>query len=87
MGYKIEFRKRAKEEFEYFVKHDKVILNKILKLIEDIKLHPHTGLGKPEALKNNLSGHWSRRITKEHRLVYKIDGDTIVIVASCRFHY
>ena len=87
MVYDVIFSNRALKEFEYFVKHDKVILNKILKLIEDIKLHPHTGLGKPEALKNNLSGHWSRRITKEHRLVYKIDGDTIVIVASCRFHY
>lgn len=87
MEYKIEFRKRAKEEFEHFEKHDKKIFLKILQLLEDIKLHPYSGLGKPEALRNTLSGYWSRRITKEHRLVYRIKDNIIIVISSCRFHY
>ncbi|TAL09336.1 MAG: Txe/YoeB family addiction module toxin, partial [Nitrospirae bacterium] len=48
--------------------------------------HPHTGLGKPEPLKGDLSGYWSRRITKEHRLVYKVEKN-VLSIAQCRFHY
>ena len=83
----IKFELRARKEYEFFKKHDKNILCKIIELLENIKLHPYSGLGKPEPLKHQLSEYWSRRITKEHRLVYKIEGDVIIIIASCRSHY
>ncbi len=83
----IKFETRARKEYEFFKKNDKNTLRKIIQLIENIKITPYEGLGKPEALKNNLSGYWSRRINQEHRLVYKIEDNTIIIVASCRFHY
>src|ERR1700761_374961 len=65
-------------------------LKKINALIEDIKRNPFRGLGKPEALKSTLSGWWSRRITQEHRLVYRVSGkrsEHVVEVAQCRYHY
>jgi toxin YoeB len=65
---------------------NKGIARKITSLIKDIARSPFTGLGKPEPLKHELSGYWSRRITDEHRLVYKVDNDTITIL-SCKFHY
>ena len=65
---------------------DKKIAKKVMSLIKDIKRTPYIGLGKPEALKHELSGYWSREITKEHRLVYKLDGETIEIL-SCKYHY
>ena len=83
----IEFRPRSQEEIAWFMKHDKKLYLKIRTIIEDIKLHPYSGLGKPEALRFELSGYWSRRINREHRLVYKVEGDLIIIIASCRFHY
>ena len=55
-------------------------------LLEDVMEHPSTGIGKPEALKHELSGCYSRRINKEHRLVYKLEKSTIVVL-SCRYHY
>lgn len=65
---------------------DRRILRKINLLITDILRHPMEGVGKPEALKHELSGAWSRRITDEHRLVYVFDEETVTI-ASCRGHY
>jgi toxin YoeB len=65
---------------------DKKIAKKIMTLIKDIKHNPYAGLGKPEPLKHGLSGYWSREITKEHRLVYRVDGETIEIL-SCKYHY
>jgi len=62
------------------------VRDKIRTLIEDIQRHPYTGLGKPEPLKRNLRGFWSRRITREHRLVYRIEAG-VVQIAQCRFHY
>lgn len=59
---------------------------RINRLIEDTRQTPFTGLGKPEPLKHELSGYWSRRITDEHRLVYKID-DGRIVIAQCRYHY
>ena len=82
-----QFKPRAQKEMAWFMKHDKTLYRKIQELLEDIQLHPYTGLGKPEALKYELSSYWSRRITIDHRLVYKIEGDTIIIIASCKFHY
>ena len=60
--------------------------DKINTLIDDIPRHPFTGLGKPEPLKRNLRGFWSRRITREHRLVYRIE-QGVLQIAQCRFHY
>jgi toxin YoeB len=65
---------------------NKAVQKRITLLLQDIKKHPFNGIGKPEALKYNLSGYWSRRITSEHRLVYKVEANEI-IVASCKFHY
>jgi len=65
---------------------DKKVLKKINALIKDIKRDPFDGIGKPEALKYELSGCWSRRITDEHRLVYEVSSYSIVII-SCQYHY
>jgi toxin YoeB len=83
----LRFEKRAQKELKWMEKHEKILLIKVNILIEDIKLHPYSGIGKPEALRFELSGYWSRRINREHRLVYKVEGDLIIIIASCRFHY
>jgi len=67
-------------------KEDKRLLAKVWELIIDISKHPFEGIGKPEPLKGNFSGYWSRRINEKHRLVYKVDEQTILIVA-CYGHY
>lgn len=82
----ISFTSDAYKDYQNWKKEDKKIFSKIGSLIKDIKCSPFQGLGKPEPLKHNLSGYWSRRITREHRLVYKVKKDTIFI-ASCKFHY
>ena len=74
------------ESFYQWTLIDKKIAKKIAELIRDIQRNPTGGIGKPEPLKENLAGYYSRRINKEHRLVYKIEGDTIIIV-SCKDHY
>jgi toxin YoeB len=70
----------------YWQQIDKRVLKKINQLIKDIQREPFEGIGKPEPLKHQLSGYWSRRITDEHRLVYEIYEDSLAI-ASCRYHY
>lgn len=82
----IAFTPDAFKEFTGWAKQDKKIYRKIISLINDVLREPFTGLGKPEPLKHELKGCWSRRITDEHRLVYKVT-DTEVIIVSCRFHY
>lgn len=76
----------AWEEFEYWTFHDKKILKRILQLLKDIDRNGYVGLGKPEPLKRNLSGYWSRRIDDCNRIVYKIENDIIRIV-QCGSHY
>jgi len=78
--------KKAIKDFEYWRKNDKKILKKITILLEDIIGTPFEGKGKPEPLKHELSGCWSRRINSEHRLIYKVENDIIYII-RCRFHY
>ena len=73
-------------EYQYWVENDKKILRKINALIMDIERNGHTGIGKPEPLKYDLEGFWSRRITEEHRLVYAIDNGSIYIGFSVRRH-
>jgi toxin YoeB len=82
----ISFEATAWEDYQYWQKEDRMILKKINQLIRDIQRNPFDGIGKPEALKNNLSGFWSRRITDEHRIVYCIHDDGLII-AQCRGHY
>ena len=74
------------EDYLYWQKNDKKTLNKINNLIKEIQRTPFEGLGKPEPLKENLSGWWSRRINIKDRLVYKVEEEKLVIL-QCRFHY
>lgn len=83
---KLVFSEHAWQDYLYWQKTDKKNLKRIHKLIRDIQKHKCEGIGKPEALKHNLSGYWSRRITTEHRIVYKIENDSILI-AQLRYHY
>ncbi len=76
----------AWEDYLYWQQIDKKLLKRINKLIKDIMRNPFDGIGDPEPLKHSWSGYWSRRINREHRLVYKIEGST-VIIAQCRYHY
>jgi toxin YoeB len=82
----ITFAPEAFEQFNEWAAQDKKIHRKIITLINDILRQPFTGLGKPEPLKHELTGYWSRRITDEHRLVYEVT-ETEIIILSCRFHY
>ena len=87
MGYHLDFTDKAKEDIAAHKKSgNKAVLNKLLTLLEQLEEHPFTGTGKPEPLKHNLSGMWSRRINKEHRLVYQIEGNTVFIL-SAKGHY
>lgn len=83
---KITFSKNAWEDYVSWQKEDKRIFRKINELIKDIQKTPFEGIGKPELLKYDLTGFWSRRIDREHRLVYKYHNNEILIYA-CRFHY
>ena len=82
----ILFTPEAWDDYLWFQQNDKAGLKRINLLIRDAQRDPFGGLGKPEPLKHNLSGFWSRRIGEEHRLVYRVDGDTLQIV-MCRYHY
>ena len=79
-------RNEAWEQYLYWQRQDKKTLKRINILIEAASRDPFQGLGKPEPLKGNLSGYWSRRISDAHRLVYRVTDSELVIVA-CRFHY
>jgi toxin YoeB len=83
---KIIFSERAWEDYLYWQKTDKKILNRINSLIKDIQRDPYNGIGKPEALKHGLSGYWSRRIDDEHRILYKVEDDALLLV-QIRYHY
>jgi toxin YoeB len=85
----VVFTTRALKERQYWKKSgNKAVQKRISGLLNAILENPYTGIGKPEPLRENLSGYWSRRITQEHRIVYKIDEekDTLIVV-SIRFHY
>jgi len=83
---KIIFSEVSWNDYLHWQATDKQILKRINLLIKDIKKNPFDGIGKPEPLKHQLQGCWSRRIDAEHRLVYEITDDALKIV-SCRFHY
>ena len=82
----ITFTNDSWNEYLYWQKTDKQILKKINQLLSDIQRTPFSGLGKPEPLRYELSGCWSRRITNEHRLVYEVTEYSIVVI-SCKYHY
>ena len=83
---KLIFSENAWEDYLYWQKIDKKILKRINLLIQDIKRSPFEGIGKPEPLKYDLSGYWSRRINDEHRIVYKVQNDAIFL-SELRYHY
>jgi toxin YoeB len=83
---KVIFLTRAWEDYLYWQNIDKSVLKKINNLIKEIQRNPFFGVGKPEPLKENLSGWWSRRINLEHRLVYKYENESVYIL-QCRYHY
>jgi toxin YoeB len=82
----LEFDSAGFEDLAWWVEQDRKTAIRILKLIREVQRDPFTGIGKPEPLKHELSGCWSRRIDQEHRLVYQVKEDKIRILA-CRFHY
>lgn len=85
-GFTLAWTDNAREDYSYWQKQDMKILEEINNLLEECQRHPFTGTGKPEPLRNNLTGFWSRRINKEHRLVY-LPEDKAIYVVACRFHY
>ena len=87
----IVFTQNGWEDFEYWLENDPETALRIKELLKSVKQNLFTGIGKPEPLKHDLKGYWSRRITSEHRLVYRIIGtkgvDQRCIIIQCRFHY
>ena len=82
----IEFSEIAAHELEWFERNKPKLAEKIVALLNDIQKSPYKGLGKPEPLKYEFSGYWSRRINSEHRLVYRIQNQTIIVV-QCKYHF
>jgi len=82
----ITFTDDAWEDYLYWQSHDPKLLQRVNRLIEECSRNPFRGKGKPEPLRNKLAGYWSRRITDEHRLVYKV-GQNGLLIAQCRYHY
>jgi len=80
------FHQSAFADYQQWATHDKAVFKKISSLIKEIIRTPFTGSGKPEPLRGNLAGFWSRRITDKHRLVYKVE-QSLLIIASCKSHY
>ena len=83
---KLIFAATAWEDYLYCKQNDKRMVERINKLVKEVLREPFTGIGKPEPLKHALSGYWSRRITDEHRMVYRVGGDALLI-AQLRYHY
>jgi toxin YoeB len=82
----LTFTPSAWDDYHWFQVHDRKLVKRINLLIQDILRTPFEGIGKPEPLKGDLSGYWSRRINDEHRLVYTAKADNVTIIA-CRYHY
>jgi toxin YoeB len=83
---KLILEKNAVEDFEFWVKNDNKMMKRIAELFLAILKDPFQGIGKPEPLKGELKGYWSRRINDEHRIIYSVTNDAIIII-SCRSHY
>lgn len=83
---KLAWDKNGWSDYLYWQKQDNKTLKRINRLVQNILVSPFEGIGKPEPLKENLSGYWSRRIDETNRLVYQVNDDYIIII-SCRYHY
>ena len=83
---RISWTLAAWEDYQYWQGQDRKTLKRLNRLIEDCLREPFAGIGKPESLKENLSDFWSRRIDESNRLIYRVDGEDLVIIA-CRYHY
>jgi toxin YoeB len=83
---KIQLESKAFEDIQFWLANDRRLLQKIMKLMQEAQRTPFEGLGKPEALKGDMSGYWSRRIDQEHRMVYEATDD-LLIVHSLHGHY
>jgi toxin YoeB len=82
----LEFKERAFEDLQYWVQTNPKLAKRLLRLIEETRRNPFVGAGKPEPLRGELSGWWSRRIDQEHRLIYRVEGDGLIL-AQARGHY
>ena len=88
MNYNLDFKAEAARDLIKLSKNEPKAFAKALVLIEELKVHPRTGTGKPEPLSGNRSGQWSRRITQKHRLVYEIhDNEVVVLILTAYGHY
>ena len=83
---KLIFADAAWEDYLYWQKQDRKVLERINKLVQEVRREPFSGVGKPEPLRHALAGFWSRRITDEHRMVYRVVGDHLLI-AQLQYHY
>jgi toxin YoeB len=83
---RLVFTSHGWDDYQHWVQTDRATLKRINRLIDDALRDPFSGIGKPEQLRHALSGAWSRRITEEHRLVYLVDGDDLVVLQA-RYHY
>lgn len=83
---KVIFADAAWEDYLWWQKHDRKMVERINRLIQEIRREPFSGVGKPEPLRHALAGFWSRRITDEHRMVYRVEGEALLI-AQLRYHY
>jgi toxin YoeB len=88
---KVHFTDDGWNDYQHWIRNDHAMLGRVNAIIEDARRRPFQGLGKPEALRGDLSGWWSRRISGEHRLVYRVAGkrgiDQRIEIAACRYHY
>jgi toxin YoeB len=82
----LQFSSRSWDEYLYWQQVDKKTFKRIHELLKDVSRSPYQGIGKPEQLQHALSGYWSRRINDEHRLVYRVEGE-IILIAQLRYHY
>jgi toxin YoeB len=83
---RLEFKPQAFEDLQYWVMQNPKLAKRLMRLIEETSRDPFGGIGKPEALRGELSGWWSKRIDQEHRLIYRVEGDRLII-AQARGHY
>ena len=83
---RITFSRRAWADYQHWVQTDRKVAQRVARLVADCLRDSFAGIGNPEPLKHGLAGYWSRRITKEHRLVYKVENDRCLVV-QCRYHY
>lgn len=83
----ILWTKNAANDLAYWKKNDSKVVKRIKELLDSIKLDPFTGIGKPEPLRYNLAGCWSRRITGDNRLVYRVKSEGEIVILQCRYHY